>query len=47
MTHTDQSGQQIAQAVGYTNYSHFLRQFRQLHGVPPSAWRQPNRPPSS
>jgi YesN/AraC family two-component response regulator len=46
MSETDGSGQQIAQAVGYTNYSHFLRQFRQVHGVTPSAWRQPNRPPT-
>lgn len=45
MSETDWSGQQIAQDVGYTNYSHFLRQFRQAHGVPPSAWRSPNRNP--
>jgi AraC-like DNA-binding protein len=43
MRETDWSGQQIAQAVGYTHYSHFLRQFRQAHGVPPSAWRAPNK----
>lgn len=41
MIETDWSGQQIAQAVGYTHYSHFQRQFRQVHGVPPSAWRAP------
>lgn len=45
MSETDWSGQQIAQDVGYTHYSHFLRQFRQAHGVPPSAWRSPNRNP--
>jgi YesN/AraC family two-component response regulator len=45
MAETDRSGQQIAQDVGYTNYSHFLRQFRQAHGVPPSTWRSPNRTP--
>ncbi|MNS86810.1 DNA-binding transcriptional regulator AraC [compost metagenome] len=45
MSETDRSGQQIAQDVGYTNYSHFLRQFRQAHGVPPSAWRSPNKTP--
>ena len=41
MSETDWSGQQIAEAVGYTHYSHFQRQFRQVHGVPPSAWRSP------
>lgn len=45
MSETDWSGQQIAQAVGYTHYSHFLRQFRQAHGVPPSAWRDPSKSP--
>lgn len=44
MGETDWSGQRIAEAVGYANYSHFLRQFRQLHGVPPTAWRAPNKP---
>jgi YesN/AraC family two-component response regulator len=44
MSDTDWSGQRIAQAVGYTHYSHFLRQFRQVHGVPPSAWRSPSNP---
>ena len=44
MSDTDWSGQRIAQAVGYTHYSHFLRQFRQVHGVPPSAWRSPGKP---
>ncbi|MFP5504149.1 MAG: response regulator [Candidatus Sericytochromatia bacterium] len=41
MSETDWSGQQIAEAVGYSHYSHFQRQFRQVHGVPPSAWRSP------
>jgi YesN/AraC family two-component response regulator len=39
MNETDWSWQRIAEAVGYTNYSHFLRQFRQAYGVSPSAWR--------
>ncbi|MDB5098122.1 MAG: two-component response regulator [Cyanobacteria bacterium RYN_339] len=30
----------IAHAVGYTDPNHFVRQFRQLMGVPPMAWRQ-------
>lgn len=41
MVETDGSVQQIASAVGYTNYSHFQRQFRQTHGVSPTAWRSP------
>ncbi|HEY9722477.1 MAG TPA: response regulator [Oscillatoriaceae cyanobacterium] len=45
MSETEWTGQQIAQAVGYTNYTHFLRQFRQTHGVPPSSWRSPNKTP--
>lgn len=45
MSETDWAAQRIAEEVGYTNYSHFLRQFRQVHGVPPSAWRLPSRDP--
>lgn len=44
LSETDWSAQRIAEAVGYTHYSHFLRQFRQVHGVPPSAWRSPSAP---
>jgi len=40
---TDWSAQRISQAVGYGDYNHFLRQFRQLHGMPPSAWRSPRQ----
>ena len=31
---------QIAEAVGYQDASYFGRQFRQLHGMPPKAWRK-------
>jgi len=31
---------QIAQAVGYQDASYFSRQFHQLYGVPPNAWRK-------
>jgi YesN/AraC family two-component response regulator len=43
MSETDWSGQRIAEAVGYTHYSHFMRQFRQVHGVSPTQWRSPSR----
>lgn len=36
---TDDSGQQIAEVVGFSSYNHFLRQFRQHFGMPPGAWR--------
>ena len=37
---TDQSVEQIANALGYQNTCHFSRQFRQHHGAPPQAWRK-------
>lgn len=43
LSETDWTGQRIADAVGYADYTHFLRQFRQIHGVPPSTWRAPNK----
>lgn len=45
LNETDWTAQQIAQAIGYTNYTHFQRQFRQAHGVGPSHWRSPNKAP--
>ena len=36
---TDQTGNEIALAVGYQNEGHFFRQFRQYHGTTPQAWR--------
>ncbi|MBW4663225.1 MAG: response regulator [Chroococcus sp. CMT-3BRIN-NPC107] len=46
LQNTDQSVEQIANALGYQNTCHFSRQFRQHHGAPPQAWRkvQQNRP---
>lgn len=40
LTHTAQSVRQIAEAIGYRDGSYFIRQFRQIHGVSPQAWRQ-------
>ncbi len=40
LQNTDQSVEQIAQAVGYQNACHFFRQFRQHHGTTPQAWRK-------
>lgn len=37
---TDQSVEQVANALGYQNTCHFSRQFRQHHGAPPQAWRK-------
>lgn len=37
---TNQSVNQIAEAVGYQNEGHFFRQFRQYHGVTPQVWRK-------
>lgn len=37
---TNQSVQAIAEAVGYFDTSYFIRQFRQLNGMTPQAWRQ-------
>ncbi|MEH2084227.1 MAG: response regulator [Nostoc sp.] len=37
---TNQSANQIAEAVGYQNEGHFFRQFRQYHGTTPQVWRK-------
>lgn len=36
---TAQSINQVAASVGYPDVGHFIRQFRQLHGLSPQAWR--------
>lgn len=36
----NQTLEQIARALGYQDVSHFSRQFRQHHGLPPHAWRK-------
>lgn len=40
---TDQSVNQIAEAVGYRNSGHFITQFRKLHGTTPQAWKSARR----
>ncbi|MDF5714135.1 MAG: AraC family transcriptional regulator [Rhizonema sp. NSF051] len=37
---TEQSVQLVAEAVGYTDPGHFIRQFRQRYGNTPQAWRR-------
>lgn len=36
---TAQSVRQVAESVGYSDTSYFVRQFRQMHGTSPHAWR--------
>ena len=40
---TEQTVEQIAEAVGYQSINHFFRQFRQYYGTSPKAWRKANR----
>jgi len=47
LQNTDQSVEQIAQAVGYQNACHFFRQFRQHHGTTPQAWRKAHQNPNT
>ena len=39
---SNQSMEQIAEAVGYLNPGHFFRQFRQHYGTTPKVWRKAN-----
>jgi AraC-like DNA-binding protein len=39
---SDQSVELIATAVGYQNVGHFFRQFHQLYGMAPKAWKKSN-----
>ncbi|PSB03140.1 hypothetical protein C7B64_09935 [Merismopedia glauca CCAP 1448/3] len=40
LLNTNQSIDQIAEAVGYLDRRHFSRQFLHLHEITPDAWRQ-------
>ncbi|MCB9763792.1 MAG: helix-turn-helix transcriptional regulator [Alphaproteobacteria bacterium] len=40
LLHTDDSVEQIAERVGWSDTSHFIRQFRKIHGRTPAVWRR-------
>ncbi len=40
LAHTDASLDEIAAHVGWQDKTHFIRQFRKVHGVTPAAWRK-------
>ncbi|MEH2290177.1 response regulator transcription factor [Nostoc sp.] len=40
LRNSEQTVEKIAKALGYQDVSHFSRQFRQHHGLPPQAWRK-------
>lgn len=40
LAHTDDTLDEIAAHVGWQDKTHFIRQFRKVHGVTPAAWRR-------
>ncbi|MEH2314740.1 MAG: response regulator [Nostoc sp.] len=40
LQNNNETVEKIAKALGYQDVSHFSRQFRQHHGLPPQAWRK-------
>jgi len=40
---TEMTVYSIANVLGYSDTSHFIRQFRQYHGVSPQTWRDRHR----
>ncbi|MEF3303678.1 helix-turn-helix domain-containing protein [Paenibacillus sp. GYB003] len=40
LTHTDRNASEVALDVGFSNYNHFLNQFRKRYGVSPSAFQK-------
>jgi YesN/AraC family two-component response regulator len=40
LQNNNQTVEKIAKVLGYQDVSHFSRQFRQHHGLPPQAWRK-------
>jgi len=43
LQNNNQTVEKIPKALGYQDVSHFSRQFRQHHGLPPQAWRKENQ----
>lgn len=43
LLHSDERVDIIAERVGYTDPTHFIRLFRRAHGLTPAAWRTKNR----
>ena len=43
LVHTDDSIAEIAEAVGWRDATHFIRQFRKAHATTPAAWRREHR----
>ncbi|MFK7990326.1 MAG: helix-turn-helix transcriptional regulator [Sandaracinaceae bacterium] len=43
LAHTNETLQEIAERVGWRDKTHFIRQFRRVHGVTPAAWRRAQR----
>lgn len=41
---TEKTVKQVAEAIGYADVGYFVRQFRQVHGVPPQSWRVASTP---
>lgn len=46
LVHSDEMVDIIAERVGYSDVTHFIRMFRREHGVTPAAWRITQRTPS-
>lgn len=44
---TDASVESVAQQVGYADVTHFIRQFRRVHGQTPAQWRRVPEPGSA
>jgi len=40
LQNNNQTVEKIAKELGYQDVSHFSRQFRQHHGLPPQTWRK-------
>jgi AraC family transcriptional activator of pobA len=43
LLHTDDNLETIAEHIGWRDVTHFIRQFRKIHGVTPAVWRRERR----